>query len=70
MNKRLKDLLLQLKDLEAEHDYYCIYEPEDRESSDKIRKRIDKIYEEYEDLEKRVETEKLDGVRESSFPNK
>jgi hypothetical protein len=68
MNKQLRDLVLTIKDLEAEYDYYCIYEPEDRESSDRIRRWIDKTYEEYEDLKERVEKEKLDGVKESSFP--
>lgn len=70
MNKRLKDLALQIKDLEAEYDYYCLYEPEDRESAGRVRRWIDKAHNEHEDLKKRIETEKLDGVRESSFPNK
>jgi len=68
MNKELRDLALQIKDLEAEFDYYCLYEPDDRESADRLKRWIDKTYDEHDDLKKRIETEKLDGVRESSFP--
>ncbi len=67
MNKQLRDLALQIKDLEAEYDYYCLYEPDDRESSDRLKRWIDKTYNEYDDLKKSVETEKLDGVKESNF---
>ena len=70
MNKQLRDLVLTIKDLEAEYDYYNLYEPDDRESADRIKRKIDKTYDEYDDLKKRIETEKLDGVRESSFPKK
>ena len=70
MNKQLRDLALTIKDLEAEYDYYNLYEPDDRESADRLKRRIDKTYDEYDDLKKRIETEELDGVKESSFPTK
>jgi len=70
MTKELQQLCLQIKDLEAEYDYYNLYEPDDRESADRLKRWIDKTYDEYDDLKKRIEMEKLDGVRESSFPNK
>ena len=70
MTKELQQLCLQIKDLEAEYDYYNLYEPDDRESADRLKRWIDKTYDEYDDLKKRIEMEKLDGVKESSFPNK
>ena len=37
---------LYIQDLEAELDYYGLYEPEDRESILRLIKQIDDIYEE------------------------
>jgi hypothetical protein len=67
MSKELKDLLLEIKDLEAEYDYYCLHEPNDTESMERIKGRIINANNKYDDLNKRVEQEKLDGVKESSF---
>ena len=67
MNKQLRDLVLTIKDLEAEYDYYNLYEPDDRKSTDRIKRKIDKTYDEYDDLKKRIDNEKLDAVKESSF---
>ena len=67
MNEQLRDLALQIKDLEAEFDYYNLYEPDERESADRLKGLIDKTYDEYDDLKKRIDNEKLDAVKESSF---
>ena len=67
MNEQLRDLALQIKDLEAEFDYYNLYEPDERESADRLKRLIDKTYDEYDDLKKRIDNEKLDAVKESSF---
>ena len=40
----IRDLNYRIKDLEAEHDYYHLYEPDDRESIDKLRREIDDAY--------------------------
>jgi len=67
MNEQLRDLALQIKDLEAEFDYYNLYEPDERKSADRLKRLIDKTYDKYDDLKKRIDNEKLDAVKESSF---
>ena len=46
MNKEEKDKWLHIKDLEAELDYYGLYEPDDRASIHKLEDEIDDCYEE------------------------
>tara|TARA_R110000824_G_scaffold396222_1_gene597561 strand:+ start:111 stop:299 length:189 start_codon:yes stop_codon:yes gene_type:complete len=40
----IRDLNYRIKDLEAEFDYYCLYEPDDRKSMDKLKREIDDAY--------------------------
>ena len=42
MNRR--DLHYRIKDLEAELEYYCVYEPEDTESVDRLKREINDAY--------------------------
>jgi len=65
MNKQLRDLTLKIKDLEAELDYYNLYEPDDRESADRLKRLIDKTYDEYDDLKKRKEKPIFNGDNEN-----
>ena len=46
MNKEEKDKWLHIKDLEAELDYYHLYEPKDRTSIHRLQDKIDDLYEE------------------------
>ena len=46
MNKEEKDKWLHIKDLEAELDYYGLYEPDDRDSIHRLQDKIDDLYEE------------------------
>ena len=46
MNKEERDKWLHIKDLEAELDYYHLYEPDDRASIHRLEDKIDELYEE------------------------
>ena len=46
MNKEEKDKWLHIKDIEAELDYYGLYEPKDRASIHRLQDKIDDLYEE------------------------
>lgn len=44
MNKEERDKWLHIKDLEAELDYYHLYEPTDRDSIHRLQDKIDDLY--------------------------
>jgi len=46
MTEEERDKWLHIKDLEAELDYYHLYEPDDRASIHRLHDKIDDIYEE------------------------
>ena len=46
MNKEEKDKWLHIKDLEAELDYYHLYEPKEKDSIHRLEDKIDALYEE------------------------
>ena len=46
MNKEEKTQWLRIKDLEAEYDYMNLYEPDDREYADFVKREIDVAYDE------------------------
>tara|TARA_R110000824_G_scaffold107813_4_gene254362 strand:+ start:529 stop:723 length:195 start_codon:yes stop_codon:yes gene_type:complete len=46
MNKEERDNWLHIKDLEAELDYYNLYEPKERASIHRLQDKIDDLYEE------------------------
>ena len=46
MNKEERDNWLHIKDLEAELDYYNLYEPKERASIHRLQDKIDNLYEE------------------------
>ena len=46
MNKEERDKWLHIKDLEAELDYYHLYESKDRASIHRLEDKIDELYEE------------------------
>ena len=46
MNKEEKDNWLHIKDLEAELDYYHLYEPKEKDSIHRLEDKIDDLYEE------------------------
>ena len=46
MDKEEKDKWLHIKDLEAELDYYHLYEPKDKGSIHRLQDQIDHLYEE------------------------
>ena len=46
MTAEERDKWLHIKDLEAELDYYHLYEPKDKDSIHRLEDRIDELYEE------------------------
>jgi hypothetical protein len=46
MTAEERDKWLHIKDLEAELDYYNLYEPDDRASIHRLQDKIDDLYEE------------------------
>ena len=40
----IKDLNYRIKDLEAEHDYYYVYEPEDTASMERLKREVNDAY--------------------------
>ena len=46
MTEEERDKWLHIKDLEAELDYYHLYEPKERDSIHRLQDKIDDLYEE------------------------